>query len=482
MTTGTMTWHVPYRASLAQWHAERAVELGRAKLVTLLGGIGSGKTTLGQHVLRRVMSEWAPGSRSMIITPSYRTFGQVTLPEIRKWWPGEGVLWRYHAPASQPQITWYWGDGTRSIESTCVIRSAQDARTVEEIRGPTLAYILGDEVGTWNAGETAHNLAFGRLRQQPPSEVEDIWALWKWWPRALYVGSPRWGWLNRALGIKGRMPPQAWTTGFFPVARGKPSLSYYVRATRTEENTHNGPDYAQTLRLLYGEAFASQELDGDFVSPTGAVYPMYYETIHRIPHGVAMDLYRACSRKVGGVDWGFTQSAMVALGLDDDGRAVVVREWCKGGYTDDQMGAIAREWEEELGITDWYCDSEDKAAINRWKGRVEGSRAVTGRVHLADKAVDAGRNTVRNCMRLESKLRHPSGNAEVPGSWYYQSASCTQLHDATQALRYADTTEGEERDERKVKPKSATHLSDARRYAIHSALATAVHRTAWENF
>lgn len=478
-TAGVMSWKIPYRASLAQWHAERAVELGRAKLVTMLGGIGSGKTTLGQQVLRRVMGEWAPGSRSMIITPSYRTFSQVTLPEIRKWWPGEGVLWRFHSPASQPQISWYWGDGTRAIESTCVIRSAQDQRTVEEIRGPTLAFVLGDEVGTWNAGRTAHDLAFGRLRQTAPAEVADVWGASGWWPRACYVGSPRWGWLNHALGIRGRMPPNAWTTGFYPIARSKASLSYYVRATRTEENQHNGPDYAETLRLLYGDAFAAQELDGDFVSPTGAVYQGYYPEIHELPHGVAMALFRACPLRMGGVDWGFgSPAAMVAVGLDGDGRAIVVREWSKPGHTADQMAAIAREWEDELDITEWRADPESPESIRRWQGRIDGSVGVSRPVYKAKNDIASGRDTERNCMRVQSRIPHPC-DPEKAGSWYYSSVECTGLNEDTMSLQYDEVSEGAERDERKVRPKVATHRTDARRYAIHSGLSVARHTTKW---
>ena len=41
--------YVHYYATLAQWHLERAVELGRAKLAVMLGGIGSGKTASGSH-------------------------------------------------------------------------------------------------------------------------------------------------------------------------------------------------------------------------------------------------------------------------------------------------------------------------------------------------------------------------------------------------------------------------------------------------
>ena len=328
----------------------------------------------------------------------------------------------------------------------------------------------------------AHDLAFGRLRQTPPDGLQDVWAASRWWPRAWYTGSPRWGWLNHMLGIPGAMPPHAWTTGYYPrleAAARTPQTAFYVRACKTEENPHNGPGYAAMLRLLYGESFAMQELDGDFVSPTGAVYPTYYPDVHRIPHEIAMKLFFRCRRKIGGVDWGYaSNAAMVAAGMDGDGRAVVVREWSKPGYTEDQMAEIARDWETELGITDWYCDPEDSGALDRWRGRIAKSKGVRGAVHEAKNAVAEGRNTERNCMRLQSRISHPV-HADKPGSWYYQSEDCTQLHEATMGLQYAEVTEGEERDERKVKPKAFTHLTDARRYLIHSELATSHQRTSW---
>jgi len=478
-----LKYHVPYQATLAQWHIERAVELGRAKLSIMLGGIGSGKTASGQHILRRAMSEWAPGGLFMVVTPSYRTFSQVTLPEIRKFWPGEGDLWRYHAPGSQPQLSWYWSDGKRQIESVCVIRSAQDLRTVEEIRGPTVAGIWGDEVGTWNAGQVAHDLAFGRLRQTAPPLVADVWKTSGWWPRSWYTGSPRWGWLNRALGIKGGMPPHAWHTGYYPwphTTKPKARTAYYVRACRTEDNPHNGPEYAESLRLMYGDNFARQELDGDFVTPTGAVYPTHYPDIHIIPHHVAWEIYQRCPVKVGGVDWGFGDSAaMVAVGIDSDARAIPIRCWSAPGHTADQMAEIARDWEEQLGIQRWWCDPADPENILRWQGRVAGSRGVNRPTRGAKNALAAGRDTVRNCMRLQTRLEHPCGGGR-PGSWYYSSDDCRSLNDHTIALQYADVAEETERDERRVKPKSATHDTDACRYAIHSEMAVEAHHTSWE--
>jgi hypothetical protein len=434
----------------------------------------------------------------MIVTPSYKTFTQVTLPEIRKFWPLEGKLWKLHHPGGQAQIDAYWGNGLNSGVSTCVIRSAQDLRTVEEIRGPTLAGIWGDEVGSWHAGKMAHDLAIGRLRQTDADVPGVSWG--NWWPRAWYTGSPKWGWLNKAFGIKGRMPPHAWTTGYYSKFNAKkpsPLTSFFVRAERTEGNIHNGPGYAELLRGQYGDTFAAQELDGDFVTPTGSVFP-FYPDIHVIPAGVAMELFLACPTKVGGVDWGYGfPGAMVAVGITRDHRVIVVRTWSKPAHTAQQMAGIARQWEKPvseggLGIQRWWCDPEGgmqakNVNIDHWSGRISGSQGVNTAVRAANNAVEAGRNTLRNCMRLQSQIAHPVSSRH-PGSWFYVSSDCTDaynddsLSDDLQLLQYAHVAEGEEVDERKVKPTKATHRPAGLRYAVHSELGSSQTRTTWVNF
>ncbi len=484
---------VRYRPSAAQHHLTEAVRTGAAKISAMFGGIGSGKTCVGQDILRRAMTQWAPGGRFMIVTPSYKTFTQVTLPEIRKFWPEEGTLWKFHRPGGQAQIDAFWGDGVVSGVSECYVRSAQDLRTVEEIRGPTLAGIWGDEVGTWNAGKVAHDLAIGRLRMTDRDIPGVTWP--QWWPRAWYTGSPRWGWLNKVFGIKGRMPKHAWTTGYYSrYSHSAPhqQTSFYVRAEKTEGNKYNADGYSAFLRSQYGPAFAAQELDGDFVTPTGAVFPGFYPDIHVIPASIAMDLYEACPIKVGGVDWGYGMpAAMVALGITRDNRVIVVREWSRPGHTAQDMAKIARQWESDLGIQRWWCDPEGgmnakNQNIDHWAGRIAGSRGVNAVVRNANNAVEAGRNTLRNCMRVQSQVPHPVDNAK-PGSWLYMSSDCASDHsddslvDDVQVMQYASVSEGEEINEQKVKPKKATHRVAAMRYAAYSEMATPTQRTSWTN-
>lgn len=490
-TVKGLVHRVAYRPSVAQHHVAKVVEQGRAGVTGFFGGIGSGKTALGTHILHQAMTRWAPGGRFMVVVPSYRTFTQVTLTEIRKFWPGEGELWEYRRPDNQPQIDAHWWAQGRHGTSTCFVRSAQDLRVAEEIRGPTLAGLWGDEVGTWNTGRVAYDLAIGRLRMTDRDVPGVTWP--NWWPRTWLTGSPRWGWLNKLFGIPGKLPPHAWTTGFYSkYSRKKPNpkLSFYVRAHRTEGNVYNADGYAESLRSQYGEQFAAQELDGDFVSPTGRVYPQFYPDIHVISDFRAIELWASCPIKVGGVDWGFGTSAMVAVGITRDGCVIVRRTWLGHAQTAQDMAVVARQWESDLGIQRWWCDPEGgrkahNQNIEHWRGRILGSPRVNSTVKAAINAVEPGRNTIRNCMRLQRGLPN-EGNPSAPATWFYMSDDCASegtddsLETDLLAFSYKEVGQGDEIDEAKTKPKSASHRLAALRYAVHSELSTGRTVTSWE--
>jgi hypothetical protein len=459
------------RASEAQRRFRDAVVNGRAKVCAFLGGIGSGKTAVGSIVALELAAHYAAGRTAGIITPSYRTFWQVTVPELRKWWPLEDKLWSIGRPDGQPAIVVHTPHGASTIH----IRSAQDAGTIEEIRGPTWAWFWGDEVGSWGAREAAHLLAIGRLRDRLkgcplPRTV------------AFYTGSPRW-WMASMLGIPGRMPPQAWTTGYY-ASGTSPDDAVYVQASRTEANTNNADGYASFLRLQYGEAFAQQELDGDFVPPAGAVFPGFVRAIHVVPDAVALRLFERTARRVGGVDWGFaTTGALVVAGIDGDNRFVIPPEgsWAQAGVSVDARGAIARQWIDRFGSRGpagqrsltWYVPPDNVEAVSAWQGRLHDRAAVPG-TEKARNARDEGWDSVRNLMRCTTTERHPCDDASLlerdrrPASWIYIAESNVKLISDIQGLQYKPVKPGQDPPEDDVV--GDDHLPDALRYMVYSAL------------
>lgn len=451
-----------HRMSAAQYHAAQSVIEGRAKITAMFGGIGSGKTAIGAKIAFRLAAKEALGGRGMIVTPSFKTFAQVTLPEIFKHWP-KGY-YTYSCPQGHPTLKVTIDGQTSEV----IVRSAQDARTVEDIRGPSIAWIWGDEVGTWHNGKLAWDICIGRLRGTIKGKPDFM-------PRIYVTGSPKWGWLNEVFQIKGSMPPHAWTTGFFSYGT-KPENACYIRATRTEDNAFNYDGYAEHLRVNYSDQFGKQELDGDFVSPSGSVFSGFYHDLHMIPHEHAMRLFHNCDLKVGGVDWGFSSpAAMVVGGVDKDDRVIIVRQWSKEGTTGIEMAHIALEWSSELGITQWYVDHDRVEFRNMWQGKIKGSVRVPG-VRLALKSREAGFDVMRNRLRLESRIPHPV-DPRKPSSYMYISSECKPLADDIKILRYEAKSEFDEANEKIVIPKSATHRVDALRYLVYSTARSAAMAT-----
>lgn len=370
-------------------------------------------------------------------------------------------MWEFRSPGGHPEIVTRAKGG---VWSRALIRSAQHERQAEEIRGPNWAFLWGDESGTWNAGRMAWDLSIGRLRQ----------TIGKWWPRALLTGSPRWGWLNEVFGINGPMPEKAWSTGYYPTwdpkipgARG----AFYVRASDTADNRTNDPGYRRFLERNYGPDFVEQELRGDFVAPTGALFPRFYPHIHVIPATLARKMFDSCERKVGGVDWGYSSlGALSAGGIDGDGRLIIAREWQGPEHTANMMARIALGWRENLGIQRWYMDPSDGDKCDSWEGRVEEGVAVPG-AQRADNARQEGWDSLRNAMRLESALRHPVHGDKEPASWCYIADDCVHTIEAWRKLRLPPVKEGEEADETKQHgPKRLTHIADAERYMYFSEM------------
>lgn len=450
-----------YTPSWGQAHFHRM--RGRAKVRASFGGIGSGKTCGGAHEAMEHAWGETRGGTGLIVVPSYRSFDEVTMKEIRRWWP-QG-LWKLSKESGGRHLTCYWGDGKTGGTTEVLVRSAKNAGVAEEIRGPDINWVWGDEPGTWGAGIAAWNLIVGRVREIAPHAP---WAM----PNIFLTGSPRWGWLNKVFGIKGRMPPHAWTSGYF--SKGKaPEEAFYVRAMRSRENPANDPGYDAWLRSQYGDAFYQQEAEGDFMPPTGAVFPHFYRDIHVIPHELAMRMYAACRVRPGGIDWGFANpAAMIATGINGDGGQVVVREWSKPGHTSAQMAAIGRRWESELGITRWYADPESPEGIDTWKGKTRGVTGVRQPVRKADNARKDGFDSLKTTMRLESRLMHPAyPGAAVgtrPATWCYISEECTGLIEDVEGLRFKDVLPG--RDWNETAMTGLDHRVDAWRYAVHSSL------------
>lgn len=114
---------------------------------------------------------------------------------------------------------------------------------------------------------------------------------------------------------------------------------------RTADNPYLSPDFVRSLEQSYTGEFARQELDGEFVSMEGMVYPMFTDK-HVItrPRAELRDWYLA-------MDEGYTNPAVILLvGRDSDGRLHIAREYYERGKLQKDVVATARTWGDEYRL------------------------------------------------------------------------------------------------------------------------------------
>lgn len=213
-----------------------------------------------------------PGSRGMLIARSYPQLRQSLMVELEKWARASRLdeIWQFHRADNEirlPNASRFW------------LRSADRP---ESLLGADLAWLYGDEVALWD--EAAFKYALSRLRQ--PGFPH----------QAVFTFTP-----------KGRN----WAYEVFGVPRADAEV-HIIRAS-TRDNPYLDPAFIAMLEAQYGTdtLWARQEIEAEFVSLEGLVYPQFSETLHVRP---APDR-RFFSRVVAGVDWGFTNpGAIVVVG------------------------------------------------------------------------------------------------------------------------------------------------------------------------
>lgn len=135
---------------------------------------------------------------------------------------------------------------------------------------------------------------------------------------------------------------------------------YELVKCSSRENPYLPGEFVRDLEESYAGAFARQEIDGEFVAAEGRVYTDFSREIHvrEIPEDKQFEV------ALGGVDWGFTNPAVVlAVGVDSDNRLWVLDEFYKRRVLLEEQIAAAREFSERYGVSCFYCDPSEPANI-----------------------------------------------------------------------------------------------------------------------
>jgi len=286
----------------------------------LVGGIGSGKTYCVAEGLRFAWEN--PGSRGMIVSPSYKMMRRIIYPTLQEDLPITAVMVK----------TWNRSDGIITLHngSTIFLASADNP---ESLRGPNLAWAFVDEGALID--DEAWKIIIGRVRQ-PGFD----------------------GWCGLATTPKGRnWVWKRWVD--------EPESDYgYVRA-KTKDNTHLADSYLRSLENSYSGEFARQELEGEFIVLEGLIYTEFDREIHVISELPAADNGELIFvRMIAGVDFGYTNPAVIlVVGRDGDGRSYIVDEFYERQHTITEITTEGADLATAWPIETFWCDPSEPGYI-----------------------------------------------------------------------------------------------------------------------
>lgn len=294
---------MPVTARLQLYRKQVEFVKSSAPTVTFQGGAGSGKTRAG-CAKALLCALQAPGSRGMIVGPSYPGLKQAILPHL------EAV-----GDELQLRRTWQYNRADQQIilanGATLWLRSADNP---ESLLGADLAWLWGDEPALWK--HDAYRYVVGRLRQPGFRH------------QAFFTFTP-----------KGRN----WAASELCTAREGLEI---IRVSSLD-NPFVGEDFRERLRREYGEGsqWWRQEVLGEVVSFEGLIYPMFDPEQHVMnpPEGTRF------VRHVIGCDWGWANpGVLLAVGLDTNDRT----------WSQEEVVATERPLE-------WWI-SEARRLVNKW--------------------------------------------------------------------------------------------------------------------
>lgn len=223
-TATTPAGYNVYSAHRKQAAFHRAVRTGDYTLFN--GGRGSGKTTAGaiQAILEGI--EYQPGTKGVIVAPTYPMLEDATMAEFFLWLPRQ-----YIADWQKQRKVLTLTNGTE-----IAFRSADNP---DSLRGPNRAWAWLDEPRNLRTRE-AFDIIIAQLRPAV-----------KCWLTTTPAGIFHW---------------------LYELFIAKPMPGASVITVRTNENPYLPDEYTTRLKAQYTGAFAAQEIDAEWVSFEGRVF------------------------------------------------------------------------------------------------------------------------------------------------------------------------------------------------------------------
>ena len=296
----------------------------------MIGGRGSGKTfSLCFEAIKQSLEN--PGTQGAIVASTFRSIDDFILPTITdELWSALGIEsgWDRFIESFN-KVTKIATFKSENGGSRIYFRSADDPK---ELRGMNLGWFAIDEACKLNKLDT-WRILLGTLRHKKGP--------WKAWVST----TPR--------GFD-------WVWELF--ARKKRNDYEWVRCS-TEENIHNPPGYAESMKDSYKGKFLRQEVFGEFVAYEGMVYPMVSQETHhlssplakgdQVQGGPSIDYKYALS----GVDWGWTDPTVILTGIvGSDGFIHLVDEFYSSKAPKETINDVAVALRDKWGVLTYWCD------------------------------------------------------------------------------------------------------------------------------
>jgi PBSX family phage terminase large subunit len=207
--------------------------------------------------------------------------------------------------------------------------------------------IAGDAVEQFNKAEMVVKIKHGGeilfRSADNPDRLRGPSIHWAHIDEAAMCPSQTWDIIIGRLRADGKAGP-VWVTS---TPKGRNWL-FHRRAemtvfqAKTADNPYLAQEFIDSLKKSYVGEFAKQELEGEFISLEGLVYPMFSSA------NVVEYNHDRFQRWALAMDEGYTNPAVILLiGIDGDGRLHIAREYYQRGKLQRDVVRVAAEWDEE---------------------------------------------------------------------------------------------------------------------------------------
>lgn len=321
----------------------------RAKIQLFAGGYAGGKTAT-MCIKAIQLSEMYPGSNGLIARETYPKLNDTIRKEFVKWCP-EDWIERWFTKDDNTIIL---ANGT-TINFRYVKQQAKTEGGTSNLLSATYDWILVDQIEDPGILEKDFLDLLGRLRGSTRYIGDDL---------TMPLTGPRWliascnpsrNWVFRKLvkPLHTYKETKYKSPDLMVDKSGEPIIELFEGSTY--DNADNlEPDYIETLEAAYQGQMRDRFLKGNWSAYEGLVFPMYDETIHRIPHDqLVRYLHRLRMQGfrptiVEAYDHGIAKPGCYMLAFGDHKKNLLILD---GHY------------EKELAIGDWSNIIEDKREL-----------------------------------------------------------------------------------------------------------------------